>query len=93
MEPATAFSRWLPPRFRLGRICCIGGRVDRGCRELGAGSRRRCGRVPGRAAYEAEQLRARDGVPVRDEELEQLLTVARRRGLDELADRAAAGRL
>jgi LDH2 family malate/lactate/ureidoglycolate dehydrogenase len=41
-------------------------------------------RVPGRAAHEEEQRRARDGVPVRDEELAQLCAVARRRGLDDL---------
>jgi L-2-hydroxycarboxylate dehydrogenase (NAD+) len=44
-------------------------------------------RVPGRAAHEEEQRRARDGVPVRDEELAQLLEAARRRGLGDLADR------
>ena len=48
-------------------------------------------RVPGSAAHEEEVRRARDGVPVRDEELERLLSVARLRGLNELADRAAAG--
>ena len=47
-------------------------------------------RVPGRAAHEAEERRRREGVPVRDEELEQLLAVARRRGLGELADRVGA---
>lgn len=48
-------------------------------------------RVPGRAAAEAEARRVTEGVPVRDEELRQLLAVARRRGLGELADKAEAG--
>jgi L-2-hydroxycarboxylate dehydrogenase (NAD+) len=44
-------------------------------------------RLPGKAAHEEELRRRREGVPVRDEELRQLLVVARRRGLAELADR------
>lgn len=44
-------------------------------------------RLPGRAAHEAEVRHRREGVvPVRDEELRQLLVVARRRGLGRLAD-------
>jgi L-2-hydroxycarboxylate dehydrogenase (NAD+) len=48
-------------------------------------------RVPGRAAHEEEQRRSHEGIPMRDEELEQLLLVARRHGLEELAERLLAG--
>jgi LDH2 family malate/lactate/ureidoglycolate dehydrogenase len=41
-------------------------------------------RLPGRAAHEEERRRRREGVPVRDEELAQLLAVASRRGLADL---------
>ena len=41
-------------------------------------------RVPGASAHEEERRRAREGVPVRDEELAQLCEVARRRGLGHL---------
>lgn len=41
-------------------------------------------RVPGRAAHENEKQRRREGVPVRNEELAQLLDVAERRGLADL---------
>jgi len=47
-------------------------------------------RLPGRSAHEEELRRSREGVPVRDEELGKLLEVARRRGLDELADKIGA---
>ena len=43
-------------------------------------------RVPGADAHEEELRRARDGVPVRDEELAQLCEVARRRGLGHLVE-------
>jgi L-2-hydroxycarboxylate dehydrogenase (NAD+) len=43
-------------------------------------------RLPGRSAHEEELRRTSEGVPVRDEELRQLLAVARRRGLGGLAD-------
>jgi LDH2 family malate/lactate/ureidoglycolate dehydrogenase len=41
-------------------------------------------RLPGRAAHDEERRRRREGVPVRDEELAQLLAVASRRGLADL---------
>jgi L-2-hydroxycarboxylate dehydrogenase (NAD+) len=43
-------------------------------------------RVPGSSAHGEEERRMRDGVPVRDEELEQLCDVARRLGLGHLVE-------